>query len=223
MCGRYSLVTSAKKIQEQLGEGIVLPAELPLNYNVAPTQSSLLVTDAAPQLLQAFRWGLIPFWAKDPKIGSRMINARSETILEKPAFRQAVRRRRCLVLADSFYEWQRANGQKKPYRILRPHGDLLLLAGIWEKWQDQRAVDPVYSFSIITCPPNAEMAPVHDRMPVLLLTSDQQSTWLDPQLKDDDITALLQTPPAGSLDLYPVSTQVNNVRNNGPGLHEKIA
>jgi putative SOS response-associated peptidase YedK len=213
------LVTSAKKIQAQLGEGIEIPPELPLNYNVAPTQSSLVLTDAVPQALQAYRWGLVPFWAKDLKIGSRMINARSETILEKPSFRQAVRRRRCLVLADSFYEWQRQDGHKIPFRIMRENEDLLLLAGIWEKWQSPAGGEIIHTYSVITCPPNAEMKPVHDRMPVLLTTPALQSAWLDPQLSEDDIPELLQTPPDGCLRMYPVSTRVNNVRNNGPELH----
>ncbi|MCB0636713.1 MAG: SOS response-associated peptidase [Lewinella sp.] len=219
MCGRYSLVTSAEKIHQQLGPDVELPVELPLNYNVAPTQPALVLTDEAPQALQAYRWGLVPFWAKDLKIGSRMINARSETILDKPAFRQAVRRRRCLVLADSFYEWQRTGGQKIPFRILRPNDELLLFAGIWEQWQPPTGESAVHTFSIITCPPNVEMKPIHDRMPVVLDTSEKQSAWLDPRLADDDITELLHTPPDGVLTMYPVSSQVNNVRNNGPDLH----
>jgi putative SOS response-associated peptidase YedK len=220
MCGRYSLVTSARQIKAQLGEDLILPAELPLNYNVAPTESSLVLTDADPQQLQAYRWGLVPFWAKDVKIGSRMINARAETILEKPAFRQAVRQRRCLVLADSFYEWQRQDGRKVPFRIKRPHDELLLFAGIWESWQPPASEEPVHTFAIITCPPNAEMKPIHDRMPVVLTTPEEQGTWLDPRLSEQGITDLLHTPPDGSLEMYAVSTQVNNVRHNGPALHE---
>lgn len=214
------MVASAKKIEEVLGEGIALPGELPLNYNVAPTQSGLVLTDADPHQLKLFRWGLVPFWAQDLSIGSRMINARGETILEKPAFRQAIRRRRCLVLADSFYEWRREGKHKTPLRIMRPDEELLLMAGIWERWQGDDRSEPVHTYSIITAAPNAEMSPVHNRMPVFFPNTDQQSAWLDPSLSDAHITELLQTPADGTLKWYPVSSLVNKVRNNGPELHE---
>lgn len=226
MCGRYSVVIDEEKLQEQFSRAIRLPKEgLPTNYNVAPTQENPVIADAAADEVRLFTWGLVPFWAKDRKIGSRMINARSEGIEDKPAFRQAIRRRRCLVLADSFYEWKREGEQKTPYRIFPADGSLLVMAGIWEKWQPKEAgaTTPLYTYSIITGPPNAEMQPLHDRMPMLLLDESQQGNWLDPELPLPQVLELLHTPPDGVLDSYPVSRAVNNVRNNGPELHEKYS
>ena len=155
MCGRYSLVTTKEQLQEQLGPDIQMPLELPLNYNVAPTQASLVLTNYDPGRLQAYRWGLVPHWSKDTKSGARLINARRESIATKPSFRIPVRKRRCLVVADSFYEWRKEADQKLPYRIALEDGKLLLFAGIWDVWRD--ANEEWRTFSIITTDPNREM------------------------------------------------------------------
>lgn len=220
MCGRYSFSVQATVLTAQF-EGLEIPPQLEINYNVAPTQQAYVITDDTPGMLQSFRWGLVPFWAKDLKTGSRMINARSETILEKPAFRQAAIKRHCWVLADSFYEWKKENGQKIPYRIFLKNETVMVMAGIWETWFSENAAKPIYTFSVITCPPNEEMIPIHNRMPVILESKELQKSWLE--AKDPErIEQILQTPSSGLLDMYSVSTRVNSVRNNGPGLHERI-
>lgn len=220
MCGRYSVVIDEAKLRKQFSKDLAVPpAGLPANYNMAPTQQGLVITDASPGQLSAFRWGLVPFWAKDLSVGARMINARSEGIEDKPSFRKPIRERRCLVIGDSFYEWQRKDGDKVPFRIKPADGSLLVMAGIWEKWQPNEGGDVVYTYSIVTGAPNHEMQSIHDRMPMLLTDETQQATWLDPGLELPDILSLLQTPPDGTLETYPVSAKVGNVRNNGPELH----
>lgn len=219
MCGRYSFSTSREKLQQQFPQ-VNVGETLELNYNMAPTQRGYVITDDQPQQLQQFVWGLIPFWAKDRKIGSRLINARAERIAEKPSFRDAVRKRRCWVLADSFYEWKKVDGKKQPYRIYPESKDMLVLAGIWEVWR--REGEPVFSYSIITTSPNAEMVPVHDRMPVVLAERDQQQAWLETAQLEEALD-LLHPPPDGTLTMYPVSTQVNKVSNNGPQLHQPLS
>lgn len=225
MCGRYSIVIDEAKLREQFGRQLQLPvAGLTKNYNVAPTQTGAVITDRRPDQLSQFRWGLVPFWAKNLKIGARMINARSEGIQDKPSFRKPIRSRRCLVVGDSFYEWKKTPEGKLAYRILPADGRLLVMAGIWESWTPKTEPDaePVFTYSIITGAPNAEMVPIHDRMPMLLLDGPAQSQWLDQRAPLDDVLSLLQTPPDGSLEAYPVSSRVGNVRNNGPELHQPL-
>lgn len=217
MCGRFSLATTKEKLQQQL-PFIEEIGELKENYNVAPTQTAYVVTDDKPQMLQAFKWGLVPFWAKDPKIGNKLINARMEGIEEKPPFRTSIRKRKCLVPADSFYEWKKTDGSKTPHRILLKDGHLLCFAGIWETWDKEG--QPLHSFSIITTSPNKEMAAIHDRMPVVLQTAALQKQWLEEDDLDSTL-AMLETPPDGILKMYPVSTLVNSPKNNSPELHEK--
>ncbi len=220
MCGRFSFVASKEKIQQQLGENLEVGANLRLNFNVAPTQHAYVITNDKPEILQYITWGLIPYWSKDGKNAGKMINARREGIESKPSFRVPLRKRRCLVLADSFYEWRKEGTQKIPYRIFMKNGDLLVMAGIWDVWyKDDYAVK---SFSIITTPPNKEMSSIHNRMPVLLTNSKSYQQWLsDTSL--EEVLGMLNTPPDGLLDLYRVSEKVNSVRNNSPELHQKIA
>jgi len=222
MCGRYSIVITDEQLRKQFNRSLQPPADgLPENYNVAPTQNGLVITDRNPGQLSAFRWGLVPFWAKDLKIGARMINARSEGIEDKASFRKPIRERRCLVLADSFYEWQRREDGKQPYRIQSANGSLLVMAGIWEQWRPKDTPDanPVFTYSVITGPPNAEMTPIHDRMPMLLTSAEQQAEWLNSSTALPEVLKLLRTPPDGTLEYYPVSPLVGNVRNNGAELH----
>ena len=224
MCGRYSIVINEAKLRKQFTQELQFPKEgLPTNYNVAPTQQGVVITNRAPDKLALFRWGLVPFWAKDLKIGARMINARREGIADKPSFRKPIREKRCLVLADSFYEWQRHKDGKTPQRILPADDRYLVMAGIWEQWWPKTEnAEPVFTYSIITGAPNAEMAPVHDRMPMLLMDSTAQETWLDTSADLKDVLDLLATPRDGVLKYYPVPATVGNVRNNGPELHEAV-
>lgn len=219
MCGRFSFSTSKEKLIKQFG-AIDTGENLKSNYNVAPTQETYVITNKHPNRLDMLKWGLVPFWAKDTKNAGRLINARSEGIADKPSFRQSIRKRRCLVIADSFYEWKRIGKEKIPYRIFPENGNLLVMAGIWEVWNKGEV--PVQTFSIITTEPNQEMQPVHNRMPVLLPTREAQEQWLD-FLDIDTVMEMLKTPEDGLLSMYRVSTQVNSVRNNGPGLHEEVS
>ncbi|WP_353481458.1 SOS response-associated peptidase [Haliscomenobacter sp.] len=219
MCGRYSFSTTKAKIKVQLDVQLESGTELIHNYNIAPTQQAYVISDLAPGILQRFQWGLIPSWSKDPKMGSKLINARAETVLEKPSFRLPIRQQRCLVVADSFYEWQKEGRAKTPFRIFPSNGQLLVMGGIWDTWQGDGKV--IHSFSIITTAPNQEMRPIHDRMPLVLPNRDSQKSWLE-ERNPAAIAELLHTPEDWILDMYPVSTAVNSVRNNGEELHDTI-
>jgi len=226
MCGRYSIVINPAKILSQFGVAIELPKEgIPENYNVAPTQNGLVLTDKQPDQFSLFRWGLVPHWAKDIKIGSRMINARSENIEGKPSFRNPIRKQRCLVIGDSFYEWKRDGKNKQPMRILPEDDSLLIMAGIWSSWRDPNVenAETINTYSIITTNPNEEMQNIHDRMPVIFSLASQQKAWLNNELPLPEVLALLQPPPPATLKFYPVDTAVGNVRNNGPELHQPIS
>ena len=220
MCGRYSQVYSFQQLEQQLQIPLSSAVSIPANYNVAPTQEAMVLTNDEPNILQAFRWGLIPHWSRDSKQGARLINARREGIATKPSFRIPIRQRRCLVFADSFYEWRRSGQQKLPYRILRTNDELLVMAGIWDIWE--KSGQPVRTFSIVTTEPNAEMEGIHNRMPVLLLDVDMQQRWLQ-DLPLEDTLELLQTPPDSVLKYYRVSQRVNSVRNNGAELHATVS
>jgi putative SOS response-associated peptidase YedK len=189
--------------------------------------------------LRVVRWGLVPFWAKDPSIGSRLINARAETVASKPAFRRAFSRRRCLLPADGYYEWQRPDEAgsddtpggrgkaKQPYFIFRRDGGPLAFAGLYELWRDESVPDDhehawLWTATIITTSAPDELGKIHERMP-MIIEPDRWADWLDPESKDPaDLMSLLAPAAAGGLDSYPVSTAVNSVRNNGPQLLERI-
>ena len=179
-------------------------------YNVAPTQEVLTVTsDGAENGGQFMKWGLIPFWAKDPSIGSRMINARAETVAEKPSFRQAFQKRRCLVLADGFYEWRKEGRLKVPMRIVLKSGEPFGFAGLWETWRSPEG-ELVRSCTIVTTVPNAVMEPIHNRMPVIL-AKETETLWLDPANSDTaELRELLVPYPAGEMEAYEVSRLVNS-------------
>jgi putative SOS response-associated peptidase YedK len=183
------------------------------SYNVAPGTLAPVVMNLERPVVTALVWGLVPHWAKDPRIGNRMINARAETLAEKPAFRAAIRRRRCLVLADGFYEWQKQGRRKVPFFIRRRSGGLLGLAGLWESWNKP---DGGYlrTFAIITVEPNRLLQPIHDRMPAIM-APDAYGLWLDPGPREPDSLAGLLAPFAeAELVAYPVSTLVNSPANN---------
>lgn len=216
MCGRFTLVTPAKELAEQF-RLIEVPSLSP-RYNIAPTQPVAAVRQLpgnGARKLSLLHWGLIPFWAKEPGIGSRMINARSETAAEKPAFRAAFRRRRCLVLADGFYEWQRLERGKQPFYIRLHDGKPFAFAGLWEHWKgpDETTID---SCTLLTTEPNDLIRPVHNRMPVILAPEDYD-LWLDPGVQEPELLhPLLRACPSENMHAYPVSKWVNNPRNDDP-------
>jgi len=211
MCGRYSFAIEDELIRERFGV-TVRSAIYKARYNCAPSQDLAVITNEEPSVLNFFRWGLIPFWAKDPSIGNKLINAKAETIHEKPSFKNAFRSRRCLVLSDGFFEWKKTR-DKIPYRITLKKGEPFAMAGIWEKWNSPEGLQ-VRSFSIITTGPNALMEKIHDRMPVIL-PSREERTWLG-NTGPDELLSLLKPYPAGEMEAYPVSRLVNNPKNDTP-------
>jgi putative SOS response-associated peptidase YedK len=215
MCGRYTLTSSGAEILEAF-DLFELPADYRPTYNVAPTQNVLAIVSAEGRARAGWlRWGLIPFWAKDAAIGSRMINARAETVHEKPAYRAAFERRRCLIPADGFYEWRKGAGGKVPTWLHLPDRRLIAFAGLWERWTPPDGGEPVHSTTIITTEANAFVRPVHDRMPVIL-SGDAAALWLDPGAAQPELRAVLQPYQGDDLTAYEVSTLVNSPRNNSP-------
>ena len=229
MCGRYVSATPPDQIATYFGTHEP-EASLPASYNVAPTNDVYAVlADGGVRHLDAFHWGLIPLWAKEAKIGSKMINARAETLAEKSAFKSAFKKRRCLIPADGFYEWRKnaadpKKGKKQPFFIHRPDGETYAFAGLWEVWRGpERDQEPLRSCTIITTTPNDAMAEIHDRMPVIL-PSSAWDVWLDRENDDLDLLGKLLVPSAPALiTMHPVSTQVNNVRNDGETLIEETS
>lgn len=230
MCGRFVSSSTPDELAAYFGVGQVAESVLEPNYNVAPTQDVYaVVSDEGARHLDAFFWGLVPSWAKDAKIGSRMINARAETLAEKNAYKSSFAKRRCIIPADGFYEWEKlakpvknADGKsikKQPMFITRADGAPLAFAGLWSVWRGpDKDQEPLRSVTIITTTPNETMAPIHDRMPVIL-PSERWNTWLDRDNTDIASLGELLVPAADDvLTTVPVSTQVNNVRNNGPEL-----
>ncbi|MBI5510604.1 MAG: SOS response-associated peptidase [Deltaproteobacteria bacterium] len=213
MCGRYSLSTPGDELArvfEIPGAVVVLP-----RYNIAPTQGVPVVRTpgGAPRELAILRWGLVPSWAKEPTSGARLINARAETVAEKPAFKDAFRTRRCLVVADGFFEWQKRDGGKQPFHIRRRDGGPFAFAGLWERWAGPQA-PAVETCTVITTAANALLLPIYDRMPVIL-RPEAYATWLDPKPVDRDrLLALLRPANAEELVAVPVSTAVNNPAND---------
>jgi putative SOS response-associated peptidase YedK len=214
MCGRFSLAATGEDIRDHYSLQ-QLPFVEP-RFNIAPTQPVAAIRLSATQEreLAHFQWGLIPSWAKDPSLGSKMINARSETVAEKPAFRAAFKRRRCLLPATGFYEWQPVNGRKQPMYIHRVGGGLLSLAGLWEVWQSPDG-SLLETCAILTTSPNELMEQIHNRMPVIIDPVDYDM-WLDVQTPADQLLHLLRPYHASRLAAYPVSTAVNRVQNDSP-------
>ena len=224
MCGRASLTKVEKELEERFratfySEDLERYNPLP-NFNVAPTQMHPVITNTDPEHLQFFKWGLIPFWAKDEKIGSRMINSRIETVLEKPAFRNAVQKRRCLVPFDGFYEWKKTPSGKIPFRIVLKDRGIFTVAGIWERWQSPEA-EEVYTFSLLTQPPNTLLESIHDRMPAILLPAQEQ-LWLDTEVPAEEALRIIAPFPDELLDAYTVSRKVNKVSENDASLIEEF-
>jgi len=219
MCGRITLRITADELHSAFG--FVAPPDYRPRYNIAPSQGILaLASGEAGSELRTFRWGLVPSWARDPAIGSRLINARGETVAEKPAFRSAFGRRRCLVLADGFYEWQRSGPVKRPHLLHLRSGEPFTLAGLWEVWS--RVGRTIESCTIITTEANSLVAPVHDRMPVILGPGERER-WMAPDATRAELKGLLRAYPEGEMDLYEVSTVVNSPANDSPECAEPLA
>ena len=216
MCGRYTLIADLGDLAQRF-EFDGTDFSYDPGYNIAPTESVLTVKNIDGREAAFARWGLIPFWAKDPKIGARMINARAETVAEKPAFRNALKKRRCLVLADGYYEWQKTPVGKRPYRIILKSGEPFAMAGLWEIWKDpQGNVVPSCTCTIITTQANEFLSPIHNRMPVIL-PRESEALWLDESIDESASLAHLLVPrPDDDLHAYEVSTIVNNARNDSP-------
>jgi len=210
MCGRFSLTANEAELNLRFElEGGTAPY-VP-RYNGAPSQALAVITSEKPHQLSYHRWGLIPPWAKDISIGNKMINARAETITEKPSFRTPLFSKRCLVPADGFYEWQQDAG-KQAYRIFVKNNPIFAMAGLWERWKSPEGTI-IDSFNIITTEANSFMKPIHNRMPVILKPGDEKK-WLESSDKEE-ILSLLKPFPADEMDAYPVSRLVNSPRNEG--------
>jgi putative SOS response-associated peptidase YedK len=221
MCGRFTL-TQPAYIAAKFGLDNFAPVEPELympRFNVAPTQRIVVIpTSDMQREARSMRWGLIPYWAKDIKIGSNLINARAEGIAIKPAFRDAFESRRCLIPADGFYEWQQTPRGKQPYRIVLATGELFAFAGLWERWRSPDG-ESIESCCIVTCPPNALTAQFHNRMPVIIAPGDYD-TWLIGT--PERALALLKPYPAEEMRAYPVSAKVSSPGNDTPELVDPL-
>ena len=215
MCGRYSFALEDALILERFGLR-VRTAIYKARYNCAPTQNLAVIANDTPDELRFFRWGLIPSWAKEASVGNKLINARAETVTEKPSFRNAFRNRRCLVPATGFFEWKR-DAEKTPYHIRLKNGVPFCFAGLWDQWTAADG-EMIYSFTIITTSPNGLMTQIHDRMPVILDREDEHR-WIAPQ-PDPSLAVLLKPFPAERMEAFPVSKLVNAPRNDNPPVLE---
>lgn len=224
MCGRASLTKVEKELEARFHasfyrEDIERYNPLP-NFNIAPSHYHPVITNEDPDHFHPFRWGLVPFWAKDEKIGYKMINARVETLAEKPSFRQALRNRRCIVPFDGFYEWKKTDGAKLPHFIHRKDSDIFSIAGLWEKWKEPNSGKALFTFTLITLDASPAISKLHDRMPAMLLP-EEEALWLQQDIPPEEVLTLIRPFPDELLEIYPVSTKVNNVRNNDPSLLER--
>jgi putative SOS response-associated peptidase YedK len=219
MCGRFAQRTDPKRVAKWFGVDDV--PELEPRYNIAPTQEILGVSETEDgREMTFYKWGLIPSWAKDTSMGARLINARSETVREKPAFRQAFKQRRCIIPADGFYEWQRTEGRKQPFFFQMRDESPFGFAGLWEQWKGEEG-QVINSCTILTTTANEVLRPVHDRMPVIL-HPDDYSLWLDHDVRKlEMVEDLLRPYPADEMASYPVSTLINSPRSQGERLIER--
>jgi len=221
VCGRYALYGPISRLSERFSASIdEMPADFGPRYNAAPMQMLPVVRQrpGGERVAHLLRWGLLPGWAKDPGIATRLINARAETLAEKPAFRAAYRARRCIVPASGFYEWKAVPGGKQPYYIQPANDELFGLAGLWERWTRPEGT-PIDTFTVITTAANATMQALHERMPVILQPADY-GPWLSRDTAPERLGQLLAPCPDGMLSMHPVSKAVGNVRNEGARLIE---
>lgn len=219
MCGRYVLAVDGRTLREAFRTVNALPWHP--RYNVAPGQEAPAVRlGEGGRELVLLRWGLVPRWAEEPRFGYRTINARAETVDRKPAFREAFRRRRCLIPATGFYEWRRLDGRKQPYHVARRDGGLMAFAGLWERWTGPEG-GPLETFTIVVTDAPRPLAEVHGRMPVIL-DEAARDRWLDPQADPSALKGLLRPYPARCLTWWPVSTRVNSPTHDDPALLEPV-
>ncbi|MEC0243524.1 SOS response-associated peptidase [Paenibacillus dokdonensis] len=222
MCGRFTLIVSLEELmlRYEMDPGHSVPYHRP-QYNIAPTQMVLsIIHDGSRLRLGELKWGLVPSWAKDSTMGSRMINARSETLLEKPAYRLPFERKRCLIPADGFYEWQKTGNGKRPYRIKLKSSELFSMAGLYDIWVREDG-SKLATCTVITTRPNSLMEPIHDRMPVILRPEDELR-WIERgSANTEELQQLLIPYPASEMEAYPVSSTVNSVKNDSPLCIEK--
>ena len=222
MCGRFAQQRPASELAEIFAAEPLADDPGP-QFNVAPTDEALVIVQREDRrAVVAYRWGLIPHWSENAKVGSKMFNARAETLTSSPAFREALVRRRCLIPVDGFYEWKREGTVRQPYLIGRADGLPLTLAGLWAGWRDPATERVVRSFTIVTSAPNDQMIDLHNRMPVVL-REEAWATWLDPATDRSELRALLEPTDDVTLDIRPVSRLVNDVRNDGPELVQALA
>ncbi|OGU17639.1 MAG: hypothetical protein A2X61_02200 [Ignavibacteria bacterium GWB2_35_12] len=211
MCGRFALSAKTKSI-EKLLPSVKIPEDMKARYNIAPTQDVAVVLNDGNNELTSAKWGLIPFWAKDTSIGNKMINARAETLLEKPSFKNLFKHKRCVILADGFYEWQKQGGKARnvPYLIKMKTGEPFAFAGLWDNWTDKSSGEEIISTVIITTDPNELMMNIHNRMPVIL-SPDKIDLWLEDGNENlQELESLLKPYPADEMESYQVSFTVNN-------------
>jgi putative SOS response-associated peptidase YedK len=222
MCGRYTL--SSKGDELALLFDLQEVPQIPPRYNLAPTQEAAVVRverPGEPRRLDLLRWGLVPYWAKEASIGNRMINARSEGVADKPAYRWSFRKQRCLIPVDGFYEWKKEGKGKQPYLIRRKDGKPFAFAGLWARWQDPEG-SPLETFTILTTDANDLIRPLHDRMPVILDPKDFD-VWLDPALEDRERLQPLLVPfESGPMETFPVSRAVNSPVHDAPDCVEPL-
>ena len=222
MCGRYTLKAGGQELSDLFG--LSEEPDLEPRYNIAPTQQIPVVLEEASsdgRALEMMHWGLIPSWAKDPSIGARMINTRAETVSEKPSYRSAFKKRRCLIFADGFYEWARTDDGKQPYHLRLVSGGPFGFAGLWESWSMEGG-EARRSATIITTEPNEVAAEIHNRMPVIL-PPDLYDAWLEPENDDrKELLSMLTPYPAEEMEAYPVSKRVNRPANDEPGVLEPV-
>jgi len=216
MCGRFSFAISEKIIEEHFG---FVPENYQARYNCTPSQTLAVISNQDTGRFSYFKWGFVPFWAKDLSVGSKMINARAETVSSKPAFRQALQARRCLVPADSFYEWSHDAG-KTPFRIMLNGTPLFTMAGIWSEWTTPQQ-EIITTFAILTIESNTLVRQLHQRMPVILDTKEAENTWLKSD-SEAELQQLCVPIAAKKMSIYPVSIKVNSPKNDGPGLHQQV-
>lgn len=219
MCGRFTTTINLEEIIRYFQIDTVTGDYSPL-YNAAPTQNVPVALGKNPRRLVFLRWGLVPHWAKDISIGSKLINARAETLLEKPSFRDSFKKKRCIIVADGFYEWQKLGNKKIPHRIIMKDKRPFALAGLWAKWTSPQGT-PLFTCTIITTQANSLLQSLHHRMPVILNPADT-AAWLDPtQQNPEQIKNLLNPYPAEDMEYYPVSSAVNSPSNTSPDLIKK--
>lgn len=223
MCGRFTLFASYEKLLEEFDVEVAIAEELYReSYNIAPSQQVIaIIHDGSKNRMGYLKWGFIPSWSKDEKFASKMINARSETVDEKPSFKQSFYRKRCIIPMDSFYEWKREGNSKIPMRIKMKDDSLFAVAGLWDTWQSPNGA--VHTCTILTTTSNKFMSTIHERMPVIL-PKEHQHTWLNPQIQNrDQLKTLLVPYPSELLTAYPVSDKVNSPKNNGRELIEEVS